>query len=174
MKVIQSLSRACTTVAFLVPLAPLLGGCTPGLHRSKETAVNSRYGVLVVPVNGGVGMRLLDSSLFDADDSSVRPDSGPALDRTAELLKRSTRPILIEGHTDNDGTLAYNDALSKARAESVAQALIARGVPAARIKTMGLGPMRPVASNDTAQGRAMNRRVDILVKAESAETILGR
>lgn len=81
--------------------------------------------------------------------------------------------MLIEGHTDNDGPLAYNQSLSKARAESVARALIARGVPAERLSTKGMAYLRPIASNDTPQGRAMNRRVEILVRAESEETLLG-
>jgi outer membrane protein OmpA-like peptidoglycan-associated protein len=84
------------------------------------------------------------------------------------------RPVLIEGHTDNDGTLAYNKTLSQARAEAVARALIARGVPAERLTTKGMAYLRPIASNDTPQGRAMNRRVEILVRAESEETLLGR
>jgi len=95
------------------------------------------------------------------------------IERAATLLKRSTRPVLIEGHTDNEGSRAYNDALSEARAESVARELIARGVPAARIRAKGMAYLRPIASNSTPEGRARNRRVEMLVKTENEETLLG-
>lgn len=151
----------------------LLAGCSSGLNRSKEEQLNAQYGITMLPVNGGVEMRLPEAPLFDIDASRIRSAHSPMLDRAAEILKRSMRPILIEGHTDNDGALAYNRALSEARANAVAQALIARGVPAERITTKGMAYLRPIASNDTAQGRALNRRVEILVRAESEETLLG-
>jgi outer membrane protein OmpA-like peptidoglycan-associated protein len=104
----------------------------------------------------------------------MRPESIAALDRAAVLLKRSTRPIMVEGHTDNVGPLDYNQMLSTARANAVADALVARGVPAARIKTRGIAFAEPIASNATPEGRALNRRVEILVKTETEETLLGR
>jgi outer membrane protein OmpA-like peptidoglycan-associated protein len=152
----------------------LIAGCSSGLNRSKEEQLNAQYGIAMQQVKGGVEMRLPETPLFDADESKVRSASVATLNRAADVLKRSMRPILIEGHTDNDGSLAYNQDLSEARAEAVAKALIARGVPAERITTKGMAFLRPIASNDTAQGRAMNRRVEILVRAESEDTLLGK
>jgi outer membrane protein OmpA-like peptidoglycan-associated protein len=151
----------------------LIAGCASGLNRSKEDQLNAQYGIMMQEVKGGVEMRLPETALFAVDDSRVLPASLPTLERAAQVLKRSMRPILIEGHTDNDGTLAYNQELSEARADAVAKALIARGVPAQRISIKGMAYLRPIASNDTAQGRAMNRRVEILVRAESENTLLG-
>ncbi len=120
-------------------------------------------------------MRLPETSLFDVDKSIIRANSLPPLHRAAEVLRRSMRPILIEGHTDNDGSLAYNKELSTARAEAVAKTLISDGVPAEHITTRGVTSLRPIASNDTPQAtRARaNRCVEILVRTESEDTLLG-
>jgi outer membrane protein OmpA-like peptidoglycan-associated protein len=151
----------------------LMTACASGLNRSKEEQLNAQNGITMLQVKGGVEMRLPETPLFDTDEFIIRPESWNTLDRVAEVLKRSTRPILIEGHTDNEGSLAYNRNLSVARADAVAKALISRGVPAARITTQGMAYLRPIASNATPQGRTTNRRVEILVRAESADTLLG-
>jgi outer membrane protein OmpA-like peptidoglycan-associated protein len=151
----------------------LLAGCSTGLNRAKEDRLNAQYGITMLPVKGGVEMRLPEAPLFDFDESTLRDSQSPMLDRAAQVLKRSMRPILIEGHTDNDGSFAHNRALSAARANAVSKALIARGVPAERITTQGMAYLRPIASNDTRAGRALNRRVEILVRAESENTLLG-
>ncbi|WP_250453199.1 OmpA family protein [Caballeronia sp. ATUFL_M2_KS44] len=157
---------ACASIA-------LLAGCSTKLNRSDEEKLNAQYGIAMQAVKGGVEMRLPEVALFDSDEATIRQGSLPALDRAATVLKRSMRPVLIEGHTDNDGPLAYNQSLSQARAEAVARALIARGVPAERLTTKGMAYLRPIASNDTPQGRALNRRVELLVRAESEDTLLG-
>ena len=165
----EKASRATTACLTMM----LLAACSSGLNRAKEEQLNAQYGITMLPVKGGVEMRLPEAALFDIDESTIRASDSPMLDRAAAVLKRSMRPILIEGHTDNQGSLAYNRALSAARADAVAKALITRGVPAARITTQGMGYLRPIASNDTQAGRASNRRVEILVRAESEDTLLG-
>jgi outer membrane protein OmpA-like peptidoglycan-associated protein len=167
-------SRATAKMVTFGASVTLVAGCSSGLNRSKEEQLNAQAGITMLQVRGGVELRLPDAPMFDTDQARIRTDSEPMIDRTAEVLKRSMRPILIEGHTDNDGSLSYNMNLSLSRAESVAKALIARGVPAERITTKGVAYLRPIANNDTAQGRAMNRRVEILVRAESEETLLGK
>jgi outer membrane protein OmpA-like peptidoglycan-associated protein len=154
-------------------MSVFVAGCSSGLDRWREDALNARYGVVLHSGKDGVEIRMSDATLFDTDDATIRLTSAPMLDRAAALLKRSSRPILVEGHTDNEGTRAYNDSLSAARAEAVADAHVARGVPAARIRTKGMAYLQPIASNDTPEGRALNRRVDILVKAETTETLVG-
>lgn len=151
----------------------MLAGCASGPNRSKEIAYNEKVGIVVSPVRGGVEVRMPDAPLFEFDAATMRPASEPILNRAAVLLKRSTRPIMIEGHTDNVGPLDYNTTLSQARANAVGDALVARGVPAARIKTKGMAYLEPIASNDTPEGRALNRRVEIIVKAEKEETLMG-
>ncbi|MGA7813464.1 OmpA family protein [Caballeronia sp.] len=166
MTTIQTIVGACATTA-------LLAGCASGPNRAKEEALNQKVGIVVRPVKAGVEMRMQEAPLFEFDAAAMRPASVAILNRAAVLLKRSTRPIMIEGHTDNVGPLDYNTTLSQARANAVGDALVARGVPAARIKTKGMAYLEPVASNDTPEGRALNRRVEILVKAESEETLMG-
>jgi outer membrane protein OmpA-like peptidoglycan-associated protein len=166
-------SRALGQIVAASASVTLMAACSSGLNRSKEEQLNAQYGITMMQVKGGVEMRLPEAPLFDTDETAIRPDSLRTLDRAADVLKRSMRPILIEGHTDNEGSLAYNQSLSIARADAVANALIARGVPAERITTQGMAYLRPIASNSNAQGRALNRRVEILVRAESENTLLG-
>ena len=71
--------------------------------------------------------------------------------------------IQIEGHTDNVGSLAFNMALSQDRALAVSSYLTDLGIDATRVETLGLGPNEPIADNATEEGRAMNRRVQVLV-----------
>jgi outer membrane protein OmpA-like peptidoglycan-associated protein len=70
----------------------------------------------------------------------------------------------VEGHTDSQGTDAHNLDLSQRRAESVRAALLARGYDASRVQAVGIGEARPVADNNTAEGRANNRRVEIIIQ----------
>ncbi|MCY1532248.1 Photosystem I chlorophyll a apoprotein A2 [compost metagenome] len=95
------------------------------------------------------------------------------IDRSAILVNRSTKPVRIEGHTDNVGTRAYNQTLSEGRARVAAQALIAKGVAANRITTKGMAFDKPAASNDAAEGRARNRRTEITLLGEKIETLMG-
>lgn len=93
----------------------------------------------------GVQLRLPEKVLFDFDQSTLRADAAPVLARAVVLLKRSDKPVIVEGHTDNVGTHEYNMQLSEARATTVAGALEARGVLPSRIATKGFAYDRPVA-----------------------------
>lgn len=104
----------------------------------------------------------LTGVLFEFNKASLQPESAPALIRASEALK--TVPDLdieVQGHTDNIGTDAYNQKLSEARAQSVMKWLIEHGIPARRLTSKGYGKGKPVDSNDTATGRARNRRVEL-------------
>jgi len=99
---------------------------------------------------------------FDTGSSKVRADSMPALNAVLGLINgRSGSKWLIAGHTDNQGTDALNIPLSKARAASVIAWLTAHGIAADRLAPQGFGSTRPVADNATANGRALNRRVEV-------------
>ncbi len=89
------------------------------------------------PVADGVSVKLPEAALFDFDKSELRPDAVTVITRSAVLLNRSKKPILVEGYTDNVGTLEYNQQLSEARATAVGYALVAHGVAIARIRTKG-------------------------------------
>ncbi|MGM9426288.1 outer membrane protein OmpA [Hydrogenophaga sp. MI9] len=103
-------------------------------------------------------------TLFDFDKSVIKPTGKTALDGlVAELSKVNVETLIAVGHTDAIGTDAYNQALSIRRVEAVKAYLVSKGVPADQIKTEGKGESQPVASNQTRDGRAQNRRVEIEV-----------
>jgi outer membrane protein OmpA-like peptidoglycan-associated protein len=100
---------------------------------------------------------------FDTDKAIVKPESTPALDEISKLLKQNTGLTLyVVGHTDNAGALEHNLKLSSDRADAVVKALIGRGIAAARLRGAGVGPYCPVASNRTEEGKAKNRRVELV------------
>lgn len=100
---------------------------------------------------------------FDHDSDRIRAESKPALDEMAKLLEASSDlRVFIVGHTDNTGALDYNLDLSRRRAQSVVAALVERGIAGERLDGRGVGPLAPVASNDTEEGRAQNRRVELV------------
>ena len=100
---------------------------------------------------------------FDFDKANIRPDSQPIIDEVSKLLKSDAGlKLIIEGHTDNAGTPQYNRTLSEARAKSVVTALTSRGVESGRLTPRGYGQERPIADNATDEGRAKNRRVELV------------
>ncbi len=104
--------------------------------------------------------------LFDYDQDTVKPESKPALDQIAKVLadKPSLR-LKIIGHTDNTGSAAYNLDLSSRRAANVSAALVGGyGIDPSRLSFEGAGMTRPIESNDTDDGRAKNRRVELVVQ----------
>lgn len=101
--------------------------------------------------------------VFDFDKAVIKPSSKPQLDQIAALLKKDpSLKLTVTGHTDNQGSDAYNLDLSKRRADAVAASLTADyGITADRLKTQGKGASQPVADNATEAGRAKNRRVEL-------------
>jgi outer membrane protein OmpA-like peptidoglycan-associated protein len=101
---------------------------------------------------------------FDTNKAEVKPESKPALDEIAKLLKQDpTLKLKVVGHTDTTGLFDANMKLSQARAEAVVQLLVSQhAIAPARLKGYGVGPLAPVATNDTDEGRAKNRRVELV------------
>ena len=107
---------------------------------------------------------LTGNVLFASGKSELLPGAQVKLNEVAEALKsQKDRDITIEGHTDNQGNQQSNLDLGQHRADSVRSYLISRGVEGQRITATGIGQTRPVADNSTAEGRANNRRVEIIV-----------
>ncbi|MFH1021195.1 MAG: OmpA family protein [Pseudomonadota bacterium] len=101
---------------------------------------------------------------FDFDKAVIKPEFMPVLDVAAGILKkRPNVKVVIEGHTCNIGTDAYNQKLSERRARSVYNYLVQNGVNAAKLSTVGLGETQPMADNKTKSGRQLNRRVEFKV-----------
>jgi OOP family OmpA-OmpF porin len=101
---------------------------------------------------------------FDFDKSTLRPEAKVILNEAAALLQKHERVVVeVAGHTDSVGTDQYNQGLSERRANSVRDYLVEQGVRASRLTAVGYGENRPVATNDTADGRQENRRVELVV-----------
>ncbi|MBK8692040.1 MAG: OmpA family protein [Deltaproteobacteria bacterium] len=112
----------------------------------------------------GTIITLSGEVLFATGESTLLPIAQQRLDQVARaLIDQGARHLVVEGHTDSRGSPAANQQLSLARAQSVRAYLISRGIPEGQIEASGLGPSRPVAPNETAEGRANNRRVEIVV-----------
>ncbi len=105
---------------------------------------------------------LAEAILFDFGKWALKPEATQYLDQLAQLARIRSEEIRIEGHTDNVGNPQFNRVLSELRAHVVALALAQRGVDPKRLHPQGFGETRPVASNDTEEGRARNRRVEVL------------
>ncbi|MFO1185094.1 MAG: OmpA family protein [Bauldia sp.] len=157
-----------------------------GAPESFATVLTSRNNdavtvQLVVTVLGAIQNKIVDAAAmakgigesghialygiyFDTGQAVVKPDSKPTLDQIAALLRaQPALKIVIVGHTDNQGTYAYNMDLSKRRAAAVAAELAKTyAIPAARLTTDGVGYLAPVASNAGEDGRALNRRVELV------------
>ncbi len=101
---------------------------------------------------------------FDIDEATIKAESGPTLATIAELLQEQPDlELWVVGHTDGQGTLEHNMDLSRRRAAAVVRALASdHGIAAGRLAGHGVGPLAPVASNATAEGRAENRRVELV------------
>jgi outer membrane protein OmpA-like peptidoglycan-associated protein len=108
--------------------------------------------------------------LFATGKADLSPDANKSVDKLAEFLKKyPKRDVLIEGHTDSVGKDDYNLALSRKRADSVKYKLMGDGVEDARITTVGYGEKFPLASNDTKDGKAQNRRVEVIILNEGVK-----
>ena len=107
----------------------------------------------------------LNNLYFDYDSDKILPTSNAEIERLSLFLKRNKQVCIeIIGHTDNQGSKSYNLDLSQRRANALMNALIKKGISADRLTSKGMGSTQPIATNDTEQGRAQNRRVEILIQ----------
>jgi len=142
------------------------------IRELKEQTAGS--GVDVTPTQDGnsILVNLPDGVTFAVDSTVISPAFQQTLNQIAESLKTYPDSLIdVYGHTDSTGSDAYNQGLSERRAQSVANYLSMRGVAAARVRSQGFGKQYPVASNDTAEGRALNRRVEIKITPISKEDV---
>jgi outer membrane protein OmpA-like peptidoglycan-associated protein len=112
----------------------------------------------------GLVLTLSGSVLFRSGSSDLLPMARRRLNEVAEALKKAENPLVIEGHTDSQGPEEFNEELSYQRAESVRDYLVERGVDSSRIRVEGRGEEQPIASNRSPEGRANNRRVEIVIE----------
>ena len=129
-----------------------------GVYDYKDQCPGTPLGARV----NALGCWILMDLLFDYDKSDIKPASFTELDHVVGILnKNSNLTIAIKGHTDSRGSAKYNQALSLRRANAVKAYLESKGISAQRLTAEGLGSAKPVASNKTDKGRAMNRRVEL-------------
>lgn len=125
---------------------------------------------LVAETARGTVITLGGELLFRSDDSVLLPTAKEKLDQVATALQQvdANQNVVIEGHADSRGSGGYNQELSSRRAEAVRAYLASRGVPPERLLSLGKGEDEPVASNASAEGRANNRRVEIVISPAQA------
>ena len=106
----------------------------------------------------------LNNVFFETAKATLQTESFPELNRVVELMNKQKAMIVeIDGHTDSDGTDEANQKLSQDRAESVRTYLISKGIPENRVVAKGFGESRPIATNDTPEGKQQNRRVEFVI-----------
>ncbi len=153
------------------------------IYASVVTSKNNEdtYTQLVVAVVGSMENKMIDAAAmakglgdkghialygiyFDTDRATIKPESAPTLAEMAKLLNGQPQlAVFIVGHTDSQGSYEHNMTLSRQRAEAVASALVASyRIAKARLRTAGVGYLAPVGSNATDEGRALNRRVELV------------
>ena len=146
-----------------------LGGAAVGAYMDRQQreleAQLSGTGVGVARQGDNLILRMPSDVTFASNQSSINPGFYATLDDVAAVLNRYDQSIVdIIGHADSDGAEDYTLNLSRQRASSVAQYLVSRNVLADRLYVDGRGESEPVATNATAEGKAQNRRVEILIR----------
>jgi outer membrane protein OmpA-like peptidoglycan-associated protein len=144
-----------------------VGGAVGRRMDKQEQELRQIEGVEVTrPSEGEIAVRLTNDILFDTDSYALRGASRTTLNDLATNFRQyPDNHINVEGHTDATGSDAHNQVLSENRAASVADYLIDQGVSSGKITVYGFGESRAKASNDTAEGRQLNRRVEIHIQA---------
>jgi outer membrane protein OmpA-like peptidoglycan-associated protein len=150
---------------------PVTGGHVAGMTAQGKPVAGAINGIVtnddgtifVGSVNGGVWRNGNRTVLFEFDSAALTPEAEAILERYAGFLQRNPGAhVQIGGHTDNVGDAGFNQTLSVNRANAVRDFLLARNIPAAQLTTAGHGETQPTATNDTDEGRALNRRVDLV------------
>jgi outer membrane protein OmpA-like peptidoglycan-associated protein len=179
-----AIGHAAGNTAMGAIIGAAVGGTTGALigdEMDKRAAEMRKdlQGVKIERVGEGIKITFDSGVLFNVDNASLLPAAQTNIANLARVLnKYPDTDILVEGDTDATGTEEYNVALSKRRAQSVADYLASLSVARTRIGVVGLGETNPVASNDTESGRQQNRRVEIAIFANdklknAAETQAG-
>ncbi len=163
-------AAAGNTVAGII-IGAVVGGAAGAIigdYMDRQAAEMDRdlEGATVERIGEGIKITFDAGILFDVDRSDLRLEAQQELDRLATILnKYDDTNIIIEGHTDATGTEDYNQRLSERRAQSVATQLATQTVDSRRFSVNGWGETQPIASNETADGRQQNRRVDLAIIA---------
>ncbi len=138
-----------------------LAGGSIGLYLDKQAKELEKVAETKRTENGLL-VRMKSDILFATDNAVLREDAIDRLTKVGDILaKYPDDRIRVEGHADSTGSAKHNEELSQRRADAVRKVLVSRGVRDGQLAALGMGATRPVASNDTAKGRAQNRRVEL-------------
>ena len=159
-------------------IGAIAGGAIGGYMDKQERELRARTagsGIEVERQGDEINLKLPSGISFDFNSATVKPEFRPVLDQVAQTLASYQSTFVdVSGHTDSVGTVAVNQRLSEQRAQSVADYLSYQGVARPRIATRGFGKSMPIASNDTEDGRAQNRRVEIKLSPVTEQDMGGR
>ncbi|QFU07822.1 Outer membrane porin F precursor [Rhodobacteraceae bacterium THAF1] len=134
-------------------------------RQAAELRAQLGTGIIIENTGSELIVRMPQDILFDTDSAQLNMNlNGDLRQLAANLNKYSASTIEVQGHTDSTGSDAYNQNLSQRRAQAITQVLVANNVSPSRLRAVGYGESRPVASNDSAQGRQLNRRVQIVIR----------
>lgn len=151
----------------VLPDSRVMMNTRESLEKSFASSPTLKASTTVKTTKGGLIISLADAGFFPAGEADIRPEALPMIDALAESLKDSSTMIRVEGHTDSvpiaTARFPSNWELSTARANAMLAQLIARGIQTSRLSVAGYAGERPVADNSTPEGRAQNRRVDLVV-----------
>ncbi|MDR2837196.1 MAG: OmpA family protein [Azonexus sp.] len=132
-----------------------------GLSAEQTTALQQQG---FVESDEGWEFSASEKLLFGANEATLQANAKEAVGRIARLLVKLEIPaVRVDGHTDSTGSASYNDQLSLRRAQIVADVIIAAGMSSSHVTVRGLGSRSPIAGNNTAEGRAQNRRVVLVI-----------
>jgi outer membrane protein OmpA-like peptidoglycan-associated protein len=145
----------------------LAGGAIGNYQDRQEAALRAKTagtGVEVVRKDNNITLDMPGGITFATNSADLNASFYPVLDKVSGTLVQYDQTMIeVAGHTDSTGSAQYNQALSERRARSVAAYLESRGVRGARLMVVGAGATRPLASNDTPEGRQQNRRVELTI-----------
>lgn len=156
----------------IIGLLALLAACAtvPAKPSFSQQQVAAMTELGFEPAGENYELDFNDRVLFEVDKSELHPEAAAKLDKvTKTLLSVGIKGASVIGHTDSTGSDEYNIGLSQRRARVVADSMMAAGMDNARLRVEGRGESQPVASNDSEEGRAQNRRVVIVVAPEDAQ-----
>lgn len=138
----------------------------------KEKTEGTGVDVTTTDDGKAILVNLPDGVTFDVASYTLKPEFRATLTQVAQSMNEYPNSLIdVYGHTDSTGSDAYNQTLSENRARTVANFLISQGVSSSRIRSQGFGETMPVASNDTAEGRMKNRRVEIKIVPVTQEDV---
>jgi len=165
------IGKAAGNTALGAIIGATVGGVTGAvigrkMDKQAEEIKSEVPGAKVERVDEGIVVEFSSAVLFGFDQSNLQGAAQGTLNDLITILNKYPDTNLeIQGHTDNTGTDAYNQTLSEKRASSVASYLTGHGIKASRIKTVGMSKNYPKYTNETAEGRSQNRRVEFLITA---------